>query len=83
MYADDTHITYADKDLNIIQSCLNEDLLNISKWLIANKLTLNMTKNEFMLIGSRQKLNACLSRSEHQWHSRKPSINIKISRCTH
>ena len=83
MYADDTHITYADKDLNIIQSCLNEDLLNISKWLIANKLTLNMTKNEFMLIGSRQKLNACLSRSEHQRYSRKPSINIKISRCTH
>ena len=41
--------------MNIIQSCLNEDLLNISKWLIANKLTLNMT--EFMLIGSREKLN--------------------------
>ena len=57
MYADDTHLTYADKDVNIIQSCLNEDLLNISKWLIANKLTLNMSKTEFMLIGSRQKLN--------------------------
>ena len=57
LYADDTHLTYADKDVNIIQSCLNEDLLNISKWLIANKLTLNMTKTEFMLIGSRQKLN--------------------------
>ena len=41
----------------IIQSCLNEDLLNISKWLIANKLTLNMTRTEFMLIDSRQKLN--------------------------
>ena len=51
MYADDMHITYADKDLN-------KELLNISKWLIANKLTLNMTKTEFMLIGSRQKLNA-------------------------
>ena len=36
---------------------MNEDLLNISKWLIANKLTLNMTKTEFMPIGSRQKLN--------------------------
>ena len=52
MYTDDTHLTYADKGVNIIQSCLNEDLLNISKWLIANKLTLNMTKTEFMLIGS-------------------------------
>ena len=58
MYADDTHLTYADKDVNIIQSCLNEDLLIISKWLITNKLTLNMTKTEFMIIGSRQKLNA-------------------------
>ena len=57
MCADDTHLTYADKDVNIIQSCLNEDLLNISKWLIANKLTLNMTKTGFMLIGSRQLLN--------------------------
>ena len=50
MYADDTHLTYSDKDVNIIQSCLNEDLLNISKWLIVNKLTLNMTKTEFMLL---------------------------------
>ena len=52
------HLTCAEKDLNIIQSCLNEDLLNISKWLIANKLTFNMTKTEFMLIGLRQNLNA-------------------------
>ena len=52
------HLTYAEKDLNIIQSCLNEDLLNISKWVIANELTLNVTKTEFMLIGLRQKLNA-------------------------
>ena len=55
-YADDTHLTYADKDLNIIQSSLNEDVLNISKWLIADKLTLNMTKTEFMLTGSKQKV---------------------------
>ena len=43
--------------MSIIQSCLNEDLQNINKWLIANKLTLNMTKTEFILIGSRQKLS--------------------------
>ena len=43
--------------MNAIQSCLNEDLQNISEWLIANKVTMNMTKTEFMLIGSRQKLS--------------------------
>ena len=32
-------------------------LLNINRWLIANKLTLNTIKTEFMLIDSRQKLN--------------------------
>ena len=36
---------------------MNKDLVNISKWLIANKLTLNTTKTEFLLIGSRQKQN--------------------------
>ena len=55
MLADDTHLTYADNDVNAIQSCLNADLQNVSKWLIANNLTLNMTYSEFMLIGSRQK----------------------------
>ena len=57
MYADDTHLTYSNSNIHSIQFSLNEDLLNMNRWLIANKLTLNMTKTEFMLIGSRQKLN--------------------------
>ena len=58
MYADDTHLTYADNDICSLEASLNQDLLNISNWLIANKLTLNRTNTEFMLIGSRQKLNS-------------------------
>ena len=54
MYADDTHLTYASSNLEI---CLNETLANVFDWLQANKLTLNMTKAEFMLIGSRQRLD--------------------------
>lgn len=61
MYADDTSLTYADSNPNSIQVSLNKDLDNISKWLSANKLTLNMTKTEFMLIGSRQKLNSLVA----------------------
>ena len=57
MYADDTHITYASAHLHSMQSSLNRDLSNIHKWLLCNKLTLNSTKTEFMLIGSRQKLS--------------------------
>ena len=57
MYADDTHITCADSDLHLIQSSLSHDLEKLSKWLVTNRLTLNATKTEFMLIGSRQTLN--------------------------
>ena len=34
-----------------------DDLTKITEWLSANKLTLNKSKTEFMLIGSRQRLN--------------------------
>ena len=61
MYADDTHITYADVDVNLIQLNLNHDLGNLNKWLISNKLTLNTANTEFMLIGSRQKLSTLSS----------------------
>ena len=57
MYADDTHLTYASNNIHNIQASLTEDFENVHNWLRANKLTLNMTKSEFMLIGSRQRLS--------------------------
>ena len=57
MHVDDTHLTYAGSNLENIQFCLNEELTNVFNWLQANKLTIIMTKTEFMLIGSRQRLN--------------------------
>ena len=55
MYADDTHITYAGSYLYLIQSSLSHNLEKLSKWLVSNRLILNATKTEFMLIGSRQR----------------------------
>ena len=57
MYADDTSITYASNDVEEIERCVNIDLDRIRIWLAANKLTLNTTKREFLLIGSRQILS--------------------------
>ena len=51
MYAD-TSITYASNDVEEIERCVNIDLDRIRIWLAANKLTLNTTKTEFLLIGS-------------------------------
>jgi len=36
---------------------MNDDLTKITEWLMAYKLTLNKSKIEFMLIGSKQRLN--------------------------
>ena len=57
MYADDTHITYADSDLHLIQSSLSHNLEKLSKWLVSNRLTLNATKTEFILLHSKQRLS--------------------------
>ncbi len=56
MFVDDTHLTYADNDIAKIELNLINDLESIREWLIVNKLTLNMYKTEFMVIGSRLRL---------------------------
>ncbi|XP_072018506.1 atrial natriuretic peptide receptor 3-like [Amphiura filiformis] len=58
MYADDTIIYYASNSTKEIMNCINEDLNIISNWLKSNKLSLNTDKSEFMLIGSRQRLQS-------------------------
>ena len=39
MYADDTHLTYADSNVVSIESCLSEDLLNVYIYLVKCKQT--------------------------------------------
>ena len=56
MYADDTSITFASCEIEKISRCVNSDLERIRIWLAANTLTLNMTKTEFLLICSRQRM---------------------------
>jgi len=57
MYTDDTHLTFATNDVVHLEENMNDDLTKITEWLTANKLTLNKSKTEFMLTGSRQRLN--------------------------
>ena len=47
--------THWSNDLEEIERCVNIDLGRIRIWLAANKLTVNTTKTNFLLIGSRQR----------------------------
>ena len=40
-----------------LEENINDDPTKITEWLTANNLTLNKSKTEFMLVGSRQRLN--------------------------
>lgn len=50
LFADDAVVVYFETDLTKLNEKIQEDLNAISNWLIANKLTLNTEKTNYMLI---------------------------------
>jgi hypothetical protein len=56
LFADDTNLTALANSMTDLETAINSDLENLRKWLIANKLSLNVAKTEFMLIGSKPML---------------------------
>ena len=57
MFADDTNLTLSAKTLTELKQALTPELNNLSCWLKANRLSLNVAKTELMIIGSRQRLS--------------------------
>ena len=58
MFADDTNITFAASTLIDLENGLNSELRSLNLWLISNKLSLNVEKTEFIVIGSNQRLHS-------------------------
>ena len=56
MYADDTNTTFHSGNWTELEDKMNMELINLNTWLTSNKLSLNIAKTEFMVIGSRQRL---------------------------
>ena len=56
MYADDTNLTFTACNIPELQEQMSVDIQCLKNWLIANKLTLNVIKTEYMLVGSRQRI---------------------------
>ena len=56
MFADDMAFYCHENSPTNLQSKLNADLAAITSWLHDNKLTLNVTKSKFMVVGGRNKL---------------------------
>ena len=56
MYADDTNLTASGSSISEIKSMLDKDIECVVDWLCVNKLTLNVIKTEYMIIGSWQRI---------------------------
>ena len=56
MFADDTNLSTSAGSVEKLETQLNIELDKIYRWLVANRLTLNVSKTEYMIIGSRHNL---------------------------
>ena len=52
IFADDSSMTTSGKNIKYTLQAANSDLHCVKEWLLANKLSLNVTKTEHMFIGS-------------------------------
>ncbi len=68
MYADDTELEHATKpqDIHLMETTVNNDLDKLQSYFESNKLSLNVPKCTFVLVGTQQSLAKC------------NAINIKI-----
>ena len=48
-FADDTHLLFSNKDPKLIAKILNDELKSVFEWLCANRLSINLTKTEFII----------------------------------
>ena len=56
LYADDTVLFFAGRNIQTIQSALQEDLNAVGEWFSLNRLLVNCNKTNVMLFGSKQRL---------------------------
>ena len=55
LFADDTSIYFDSKDLITLQKVVNRELKKVKKWLDANRLSLNISKTNYVIFHSQSK----------------------------
>ena len=68
MFADNTNLFFSHSDINILFEKMNKELMNVSNWFNASKLSLNVKKTKFSFLHKSSKINNILLRL--------PNLNI-------
>ena len=54
LFADDTNILYSDANVNNLNNVVNSELDKLNIWFIINKLSLNVSKTNYILFDNRK-----------------------------
>jgi len=57
MFADDTNVFPCTRELKALEQLMNFELKKVKVWCDINKLSINFSKTNFMIIKSRQKID--------------------------
>ena len=55
LFADDTNILYSHGNIKTLNNIVNTDLVKVSSWLQANKLSLNIKKTHIIIFKAKNK----------------------------
>ena len=55
LFADDTNLLFADKNVKSLEAIVNKELENVCDWLLAKRLTLNIDKSNYVLFHPHQR----------------------------
>ena len=89
MYADDTSFYVTGQNLNELNTLINSDLENVSRWFTLNHLVINASKTTCMLVCTQQKrvrlgnvnLNVSINESPIQNVEHQNILGITIDNC--
>ena len=48
-FSDDTNLLFSNKNKKVMEKILNQELKSVFEWLCANRLSINVTKTEFII----------------------------------
>ena len=77
LFADDTNILYADKNLKDLEKTVNNELQNLYNWLTANKLTPNIKKSNFVIFHPYQPKLCMFDKEKNKYVCLESKVYIK------
>jgi hypothetical protein len=54
LFADDTNVFYSDSELPALVNVINNEMKNLSEWFLANRLTINIKKSNYIIFTPQQ-----------------------------